>query len=84
MLSKASTAFLSLLIIHSAFGGIFDRDFPKLPFGGGNPSFGEDDARIPAEYDFEPKFDETAEASEVEQSELRMPGATLNSVSSWK
>uniref|UniRef100_A0A914Y150 Uncharacterized protein n=1 Tax=Panagrolaimus superbus TaxID=310955 RepID=A0A914Y150_9BILA len=80
MLSKASTAFLSLLIIHSVFGGIFDREFPKFPFPGANPSFGENDARIPAEYDFEPKFEESAAASEIEQSELRMPGVTLNTV----
>jgi peptidylglycine monooxygenase len=76
-----STAFLSLLIIHSVFGGIFDRDFPKVPFPE-NPSFGED-IQIPAEYEFEPNFEKSAvaaveAASEVEQSELRMPGVTLN------
>jgi peptidylglycine monooxygenase len=78
MLSKASTTFLSIFLIQSVFGGIFERDFPRFPYsavnGGGNPSF-YDDTKIPAEFEVDQNVEEE---SEIEQSDLRMPGVTLN------
>ena len=68
------TVFLSICLINTVLGGIFDREFSIYPYAK-KPIF--DDTRIPAEFEINERIRE----EEVEQSELRMPGVTLSTVS---